>query len=73
VVESVEKADTRRPKGANDKWQQKAKRLTNVQRETYRRYCIFGKCIASVSGALRSINGSVSCLVTDFEPLLIRQ
>ena len=47
-VESVEKADTRQPKGAKNKWQQKANRLRNVQRETNCRYRIFGKCIASV-------------------------
>jgi hypothetical protein len=29
-VESVEKADTRQPKGAHNKWQQKANRLRNV-------------------------------------------
>jgi hypothetical protein len=53
-VESVEKADTRQPKGANNRWQQKANRLRNVQREMNRRYCIFGNCIASVRSQVRS-------------------
>ena len=51
-VESVEKANTRQPKGAKNKWQQNANRLRKGWRETDRLYCSFGKCIASV--ALRS-------------------
>jgi hypothetical protein len=53
-VESVERADTRQPKGANNKGQQKANRLRNVQRETNRRYCIFSKCIASARSQVGS-------------------
>jgi hypothetical protein len=47
-VESVEKADTRQPKGTKNKWQQKANCLRNVQRETNLSNGTFGKCLASL-------------------------